>query len=483
MPGPELTGHGAAPVKVSWALVYDALHPRAALPRRHRPRRGDPPAAGPGEQPGVPCGFDRRRPERVDRGPPHAGDPGLAGGVVDLQARVLGAREQVAVLGPLVARCRHHGLPLGDGLFEDRRLGLDVGPRQLCLALAPAGRDDPRAVVVDHAHVGVERSRPRVGADVNLETHARGHADDHVDVEGGFALSRTTVGVRPVHADPTHRCRDGRRVAILEGVHVGGQEGLELVDAHRHPRPLRAGIEARERIGLGQVIGGDRAGVGAVGPDGVLAPRRGNGPVGVRHRGARDHGVRDHGVRGGTDQLRHGAAQIVETRHSGQVAGQVTRDQGLGVRDAHDLARRQADLLEPHVEGLTHLVRAAPDRYDQAVARRRPDRQAPRSQPSPHRRDGGGERSEHSGEFAGAEIVPERRGARGGHRGVERLQRGRVTRFEHDVGADLRRPRHGTQHPAPLGESGHARTVAHPGAQPRSGGRRGARPGRAHEDH
>ena len=140
--------------------------------------------------------------------PPTPVTQGWLGGVVDLEAGVVGAREQVAVLGPFVTGRGDDGLALGHGLLEDRRLGLEVGRRQLRLALAPARGDHRgRRAAVDHGEVGVEGTAPAVGPDVDLDVHVRRHADDHLDVEGRLARPGTGVGVRAVHATPASPTR------------------------------------------------------------------------------------------------------------------------------------------------------------------------------------------------------------------------------------------------------------------------------------
>ncbi len=186
-----------------------ALDPGPSLPQRHSPRRRIPTPTGPAEQAGIPHRLRGGGPDGVDRRPPHTGHPRLAGRVVDLQAGIGGAGEEVAVLGSFVPGRGHHGLALGHRLLEHRRLGLDIRRGELRLALPPAGGDHLGAVVVHHLDVGVERTGPSVGPDVDLDRHTGRHADDHLDVEGGLARTGAGVGTCPVDADRTHRRTDG----------------------------------------------------------------------------------------------------------------------------------------------------------------------------------------------------------------------------------------------------------------------------------
>ncbi len=178
-----------------------------------------------------------------------------------------------------------------------------------------------------------------------------------------------------------------------------GEERLELVDAHGHPGALGAGVQARERVRLGQLVGGERAGVGAVGLDRhSRTPPWGRGPParaapdGRRCRAGACRpapgGARPH-------QLGHGPAQVVE-------AGHPVRALRPG-RRAPGARRRGRAPPGPTAAGTARAPGRRPGRPGRRCPRpgrrgRRPTSgRAARPRPAshcPHRRDRGGERSE-----------------------------------------------------------------------------------------
>ena len=430
-------------------LGVAVLDSGSELPQGHRPRRRDPAAAGPLEDPRVPHRLPRRGAESTELGPPHPRHPWLAGGIVDLEGGVVGEARDVAVLGPLVTGGGHDRLSLGGGLLEEGRLHLDLRRPDHRLTLPPTGGQDLGGVLVHHGRIDVERTDTGVAAHVDVDVRPRDQAHHHLDVERRLPRPGTGIGARPVHTHTGDR-RSGRdAVAGLEGPDVAGGVGLEFVEAHGDTLTLVGRVERRHRVRLGQVLGRR--------PRPLRRAARRRAGVGFDPRRRRRRGVRP--PVDGADHLRRGHGQVVESDDALDDPRQRTGHRRRCGGFADDPTGRQPVLVEADPEGGGQPRRRPRHRDEKTVAGRGADGQALPLQPRTCGPDGAGRRPEPRRELPRRQEVPERRRPGGGHGLVERFQCGRVGRAEGDVDRQRARRRQRPEDPRPpgqtLGATGH----------------------------
>ncbi len=150
----------------------------------------------------------------------------------------------VAVRRPIVPGCGDYGFSLRGGLLQGAVQGVVVGLADVHLAIAIAGTDNRRQVLINGIHQGIERAVVRIISGVDkIDGGAGRHGAGVFQVEIGFCL---VAG--PIRVDGRSSCT---RIQSLRGNFAGiSQGGLVIGDVASINRALAHDRDGLSRTGV-----------------------------------------------------------------------------------------------------------------------------------------------------------------------------------------------------------------------------------------